>query len=74
MLSQGMDGRNELNAYDFFTEQVVKIKFEDNSYAEFCYPLVIEAPELNETGVFTEHCGYQIFGMDATHISIESNL
>ncbi len=72
--SQGVDNRNELNAYDFFTEQVVKIKFEDDSYAEFIYPLLIEAPELNEAGVFTKHCGYHIFAMDGTHISIESNL
>ena len=72
--SQGVEDRDELNTYDFFTEQVVKIKFEDDSYAEFYYPLVIEAPELNEAGVFTEHCGYHIFGMAGTHISVESCL
>ncbi|MCP4379728.1 MAG: hypothetical protein GY794_26605 [bacterium] len=72
--SQGVEDRDELNAYDFFTEQVVKIKFEDDSYAELYYPLVIEAPEFNEAGVFTEHCGYHIFSMGGTHISVESCL
>ena len=72
--SHGIDDRDELNAYDFFTEAVVKIKFDDDSYVEFYYPLVIEAPELNEVGVFTEHCGYHIFSMSGTHICIESCL
>lgn len=66
--------RDELNADDFFSEQVAKIKFEDDSYAEFYYLRVIEAPEINEVWVFTAHCGYHIFNMDGTHITVESCL
>jgi len=71
---QGEPEREELNAYDFFSNQIVKMKFDDDSFAEFRYPLVIEAPELNEVGIFTEHCGYHIFNMAGTHISVESLL
>jgi len=69
LLSLGVDDREELSAYEFFANQVVKITFEDDSFAQFNYPLVIEAPELNEVGIFTEHCGYHIFSMAGTHIS-----
>ena len=30
-----------------------QIKFEDESYAEFRYPLLINAPKFNEVGVLT---------------------
>ena len=68
----GEPEREKLNAYDFFSGQVAKVKFADGSFAEFRYPLVIEAPELNEVGIFTEHCGYHIFIMSGTHVSVES--
>lgn len=74
LTTHGETERERLSAYDFSAEQVVKIKFEDGSYAEFFYPLVIEAPELNEVGIFTEHCGYHIFTISGTHISVESTL
>jgi hypothetical protein len=70
----GVSDRDQLNAYDFFSNLVAKIKFDDGSFAEFYYPIVIEAPELNEVGVFTEHCGYHIYNMNGTHISVESTL
>lgn len=73
LAAHGEPERDKLSAYDFFAEQVAKIKFEDGSYAEFHYPLVIEAPELREVGVFTEHCGYHIFNMEGTHISLETD-
>jgi hypothetical protein len=44
-----------------FSSSTVAITFEDNSRVEFRYAFVIEAPELREVGVFTEHCGYHIF-------------
>ncbi len=59
--SRGEEKHDRLSAYDFPGNHVAKIRFEDGSFAEFRYPLVIEAPELNEVGVFTEHCGYHIF-------------
>jgi hypothetical protein len=37
------------------------ITFEDDSKVEFKYAFVIQAPEMREVGVFTEHCGYHIF-------------
>lgn len=61
--------RNQLNAYDFFPNRKVEIKFEDDSFAEFRYALVINAPEFNEVGVFTEHCGYHIFNLGGTYIN-----
>jgi hypothetical protein len=69
--SQGEISRTELHAEDFHANAVVKIKFEDDSYAEFFYPIVIEAAELNEVAVFTEHCGYHIFNMTGTHVYFE---
>ncbi|MEM6801695.1 MAG: hypothetical protein AAF696_09855 [Bacteroidota bacterium] len=72
--SRGIEGRTTLNATDFFSEQVCKIKFEDGSSAEFFYPILIEAADLNEVGVFTEHCGYHIFSMNGTYINLQSSL
>lgn len=69
--SKGENDRDELNANDFCSGLVVKLKFEDCSYAEFRYPLVIEAPEMVEIGIFTEHCGYHIFSMSGTDVSVE---
>jgi len=66
--SMGETNRKELNACDFFQNQIVEIKFEDESYVEFRYPLLINAPEFNEVGVFTEHCGYHIFNLGGTYI------
>ena len=67
--SQGIKDRNRLNAGDFFIGMKLEIKFEDDSYAMFKYPLLIEAPEWNEVGVFTEHCGYHIFNLRGTYIN-----
>ena len=49
-----------LSASDF-SISAVAITFEDSSRVEFRYAFVIEAPELREVGVFTEHCGHHIF-------------
>ena len=43
----GVTEREKLNAYDFFPNQILEIKFEDESQAEFRYPLLINAPEFN---------------------------
>ncbi len=59
-----------LSAYDFYSEMVVKLRFDDESFAEFNHAIVIEAPELNEIGVFTEHCGYHIFNLGGTHVAV----
>jgi len=65
----GITERDKLSAFDFFPNQILQIKFEDESLAEFRYPLLINAPEFNEVGVFTEHCGYHIFNMNGTYIN-----
>lgn len=70
----GETEREKLSAYDFFANQILEIKFEDDSYAEFRYPLLINAPEFNEVGVFTEHCGYHIFNLGGTYIIKKSRL
>ena len=68
--ASGEGNRSRLSAYDFFPNRKVKIKFEDDSFAEFRFPLVINAPEFNEVGVFTEHCGYHIFNLGGTYLNI----
>ncbi|TVT43714.1 hypothetical protein FNT36_06410 [Hymenobacter setariae] len=49
-----------LSASDFSSNSVA-ITFEDGSQVEFKYAFVIQALEMREVGVFTEHCGYHIF-------------
>ncbi len=71
--SQHVHDRDELNAYDFFVDQVALIKCDDGSTARFMCPLVIEAPELGEICVFTEHCGHHIFSMAGTHVCMEDD-
>ena len=70
----GEPEQERLSAYEFNPNAIAKIKFEDGSYAEFLYPLVINAPEFNEVGVFTEHCGYHIFSLGGTYINMVSTL
>lgn len=70
----GQPEREKLSANDFFPNQILEIKFEDGSYAEFRYPLLINAPEFNEVGIFTEHCGYHIFNLGGTYINKRSTL
>ncbi|QJX46536.1 hypothetical protein HMJ29_06125 [Hymenobacter taeanensis] len=50
-----------LGTTDFPTDSVVRILFEDDSKVEFKYAFAIEAPELKEVAVFTEHCGHHLF-------------
>ena len=71
LISQKQHQREKLSAKDFNAGKVAKIEFEDGSYAQFNYPLVIEAPELNEVGVFTEHCGYHIFNSGGATVVVE---
>jgi len=70
----GETERVKLSTYDFFPNQILEIKFEDDSYVEFRYPLLINAPEFNEVGVFTEHCGYHIFNLGGTYVNMKSTL
>ena len=51
----------KLGAEDFPANTVTKLSFTDGSYAKFKYAMILELPEFNEVGVFTEHCGYHIF-------------
>lgn len=65
----GDDERTELAAQDFPVSHSVHIKFEDDSEANFEYAILIEEPQLQEIGVFTEHCGYHIFPLGGTHVA-----
>lgn len=71
VIAQNETDREELNAFDFSLEKIVKIKFEDGSYVEFNYPLVLESSEANEVGIFTEHCGYHIFSLTGATLTID---
>ena len=61
-----------LDAGDFPSDKLVRINFEDESKVEFRYAFTINAPELQEICVFTEHCGYHIFqSYDELNVVIE---
>jgi hypothetical protein len=61
LITKGSTEPNKLSAPDFPMEATVRIRFEDDSQVEFKHAFVIEAPELREVAVFTEHCGYHLF-------------
>jgi hypothetical protein len=63
--------RSRLSAGDFPTGKVVHVQSSDGSAAQFRHALVIEAPELGEVGLFTEHCGYHIFPFADTKVRIQ---
>ena len=64
------DGQRErFGAGDFPCSHSISMTFDDGSTASFKYAILIEAPELNEVGVFTEHCGYHIFPLGGTHVA-----
>ena len=60
-----------LSVYDFSSDNVVEIKFEDGSFAPYKYPLIIEATEFEEIGIMTEHCGYFIFHKEAIEYELK---
>ena len=55
--------RETLECGDFDYTKVI-VKYEDGSRCEYNYSFVIPAPEFDEIGVFTEHCGYHIVSMN----------
>lgn len=59
----------ELSPRDFTMGHTIRILFADGSEARFMSAIVIEAPDLDETGVFTENCGYHIFSLGGTHVT-----
>jgi len=66
-LGHSDDGR--FSAMDFPCSHNVNLIFDDGSTACFRYAIAIEAPELCEVGVFTEHCGYHIYPLGGTHVA-----
>ena len=60
----GKPERKLLSAYEFKSGRSVQMKFPDNSKLFFRYAFAINAPEFEEVGVFTEHCGYHIFPLN----------
>ncbi|AMO54989.1 hypothetical protein GZ77_00050 [Endozoicomonas montiporae] len=72
LLSKGINDRCELWSYDFEADKVANVTFEDGSSAKLFYPLVIDAPEHHEIGLFTEHCGFFILSREGTEVMLES--
>ena len=68
--SKGVVHRIELNSGDFDLNQLVSLEFDDGSYAEFNYPLIIEDPDDIEIGIFTEHSGYHIFNLNSVEVKL----
>jgi len=65
---------SSLSTHDFESNKKVVINSEDGSYAELKYPLIIEALEFNEVGIFTEHCGYYYFNLDSIKYKLKDDL
>ena len=65
----GDDTRVRFSAEDFPYSHSISMIFDDGSTALFQHAILIEAPELNEIGVFTECCGYHIFPLAGTHVA-----
>jgi hypothetical protein len=65
----GDDYRERFSEQDFPCSHRISMTFDDGSTASFFYAILIEAPDLNEVGVFTEHCGYHIFPLAGTHVA-----
>ena len=63
------DIRERFIADDFPCSHSISMRFDDGSTASFQYAILIEAPELNELVIFTEHCGYHIFPLGGTHVA-----
>jgi hypothetical protein len=63
--------RTKLAAGDFSGSKIVQIDFPDGSIARFRYAVVIEAPDIGELGVFTEHCGYHVFPLVDSKVQIQ---
>ena len=72
--TQSAGQRTRLGSYDFSPRKTVHLEFPDGSSADFRYALVIEAPDIGEVGVFTEHCGYHIFPFVDTKIHIQEGV
>ena len=63
--------RRRLGATDFPAGKIVHLEFPDGSSAHFRFAFVIEAREINEVGIFTEHCGYHVFPAADTVVHIQ---
>jgi hypothetical protein len=53
---------------------VLHIDLPDGSSAHFRFAVVIEAPDLGEVGIFTEHCGYHIFPLHESRIHVQDGV
>jgi hypothetical protein len=64
------EDRDRLSAHDFRSDQSVHLQFDDGSIALFRYAFAL----LDEAGkrciVFTEHCGYHVFPVEAGNVQI----
>jgi hypothetical protein len=56
------DIREGLGAGDFRGDESVRITLCDGSTMELRYAFYVESEDGRRVGVFTEHCGYHVFG------------
>ena len=63
------DTREDFDELDFPHSHTVDMIFDDGSRASFQRTILIEAPELEEIGIFTRSCGYHIFPLAGTHVA-----
>ena len=64
------DHRLTPGAPDFPSDTIVHIELADGSSSHFRFAFAIEAPDIGELGIFTEHCGYHIFPLADAKIRI----
>ena len=63
------DSREDSDERDFPHSHTFDMIFDDGSRASFRRTILIEAPDLQEIGVFTRSCGYHIFPLPGTHVA-----
>lgn len=73
LMENGVTNRDYLLAPDF-QSNTIKLDFEDGSFVQFNYAILIEDSENKELGVFTEHCGYHLFNMDGLTIHFPNSV
>jgi hypothetical protein len=65
--------RESLSSGDFPANQVVQIRFPDDSLVQFRYAFAVQDCQRRLIAVFTEHCGYHLFpAADAELAILES--
>jgi len=64
------DGKYRSLGIGAFGRQHIELVFPDGSRVFFRYAFTLEDPGAGELGVFTEHCGYHVFPLTDTEVSV----